>query len=194
MSNKSPKIVLEETTNCIKTEAWYTAKPWLAIYTIGGPYLIEVSCRDFNKALTESPGLLNIYETMIYYQFFDKIFAKMDVNGVLVNVQSSEPVNLTPRYFLPDRGRAYTMDELQGKTDTHSEGLKYSMKQSNVTSCYVDGSRRTAPMSFEKGDRILDKSEITVVIPKKGAISREDPSIGEGFGSTNGPPGFKKLN
>ncbi len=150
--------------NSIKTTAEYVRKIYADIATTSGMDVREVSCRDINQVLVENLDLIIAYDKLLFFRFFNVIFAQLEVDGKQVRVINIEPVDPSPKLFLPgQRGHFYTMAELLNKTDKLSEELKYLMTSQGTTSCFLSNSK-TVFSIFEpwNGDRVLDECEITV--------------------------------
>lgn len=151
----------------------YVRKTWICLAHTGGPPAkFEVSCRDINVILEENPALIERYQTLLCFSFFDKVFTKVNIGGQEVNMESTDlTYNGSPQFFFPGRGKFYTIEELHGKDDTLSKTLIANMNLYGVKACFLDNlfNRHLITVNLERGDRILDESEIKDFGQKPGA-------------------------
>ena len=148
----------------IKTTAEYVRKFYIHILDYKEEFSFEVSSRDINQILKERPELAKIFHTLLLFILYERISAKIDVDGNLICVSSDTPVNISPRFFIPDQGKIYTMEELRDRLDEKSEKAKRQMEVLNLKACFIDNSDKVFAIArVEEGDRILDKSEVTAI-------------------------------
>lgn len=122
---------------------------------------LNVSCRDVNQVFLENPFLLNIYNSIVLMRFFDAIYAKVDVDGKEVDTICPEPINVSSRYFMPGRGQIYIFNDVKDKDDELSRYITAQLAGGNFEAGFLENtSYAMIRAELDKGDRILDESEI----------------------------------
>ena len=153
------------------TTARYARITWIAIKLENRERKIglESTGRDINQFLRGNPEYIDLVPRIATFHFFDTITVKIVIDGVEVDIGHQEIItNLSEMFIMPGRGEIRATADLAEKTDAKSISLLADLETVKATHYLIDKSGLfTIKVEPEKGDRVLDVSEITVVNMKK---------------------------
>lgn len=149
----------------ITTIAEYVIKATVLRFVSDGGQMSKfaVSSRDINQILGERPELAANFHRVLCFDFFDLAKITIYIESRPVELYGLVQINSSPWCFLPGKGRPFRLADLQDKDDQESRTLKATMLASNAESCFVTNSGEVTFFNPDKGDRVIDASEITAV-------------------------------
>ena len=131
-------------------------------FTGSNSFTVQVKSKDFLAFIRDCPAIAKRIETILYYRFFERVAAKITIDGLTVDMASSS-IEISGRHFLQGRGKFVNKAELvDGRSQLNSR-LVEQMTELGISTLFMDGNGLNIPLDRGMGDRMLDDSEMAEI-------------------------------